>query len=607
MTDELLPYYNKELAYIRNLGAQFAKKHPKIAGRLKISEDTVEDPHVSRLIESFAFLTARIRHKLDDSFPELTDALLGVLYPDYQTPLPSSSIMQITPQDDASAGYSVPKHTELETFDNRGEACYFRTTSDTTVWPVTIKDVRLMGLPFTAPSSHVKNKANAVLKIELECAAEEMTFAELNPDKLRFFIKGQDQHTYKLHEIIQNSTLGVALATSNSDADAIHLDSDSILPFGFDEDEKLLPYSHRSFSGYRLLAEYFLFPQKFLFFELDNLSGNLSRFENRLEVYIYLGQTQNELEQTISKENLALNCTPIINLFKQRAEPILLTDMVQEYHVVPDIRQPDANEVHTITRVSAVSPEDKEYEFKPFYGTHREHRDTSKDFYWHARRESSEWAGGQLETGTEVHLSLIDLNFTTVTPGKRWTLNIDTLCTNRNLPNHLPFGSGKPEIQLVDGTPEITELQCMTPPTKTKRPGLKENTRWQLMSHLTLNHFSSDDGLQVLKETLKLYDFANAEDSIALIDGITAIETGTVTSRVHQHGRIGVCQGTSVLVEFDESQYSGNSYYLLASILDKFFSQFCTINSFTKFSARLRGKERPFATWPPRSGTQELI
>ncbi len=611
MSEDLLPYYNKELGYIRKLGAEFAKKHPKIAGRLKIGEDSVEDPHVSRLIEGFAFLTARIRHKLDDSFPELTDALLGVLYPDYQAPLPSMSIIQATAKEEASGSYFIEAGTELETIQIQGESCYFQTTYNTDVWPIEITEAKLMGMPFSSPPNPIKNKANAVLKLKLKCVSSQQSFEDLNPTSLRFFIKGQEQHTHKLYELIHNNCIGISLANSQTDSSPLNIKASQLQPVGFKDEEAALPFSHRSFPGYRLLAEYFLFPEKFLFFDICGLKDKFDIIENDLEIYIYLSQTITELEQNITKDNFALNATPIVNLFKQRAEPILLTDMVQEYRVIPNIRKPDANEVHSITKVSAVSPDDQEYEFQPFYGTHKNTTNISKDednqLFWHVRRESSEWSGGKLDAGTEIYLSLLDINFRTVTPGKRWTLNIETTCTNRNLPNHLPYGGGQPAIQLIEGTPEITNLQCLTAPTKTRRPELKENTRWQLISHLTLNHFTGEKGLQVLKDTLRLYDFVDSAESKSLIAGVTGIKTKTISTRIHSNNRIGIAQGTSICVEFDESQFVGSGLFLFAAILDHFFAQFCTLNSFTKFSAIHRGKDKPFCEWPPRSGTQELI
>lgn len=607
MSEELLPYYNRELAYVRRLGADFAKRYPKIAGRLRIGEDQIEDPHVSRLIEAFAFLTARIRHKLDDGFPELTDALLGVLYPDYQAPLPSMSILQFVPQNDLAGPVTIERGEMLETLPVHGEPCTYQTSFPTRIWPLKISNVRLQGAPFAAPSSPARSKANAILKIELQTLTDDIKLSDLDIDQLRFFIKGQEQHTFKLFELIMNNTLGISIAESHQDEMADHLPSCAIKAVGFDEEEAVLPWSQRSFSGYRLMAEYFLFPQKYLFFDLTQLKNKLVRYDNRVEITLFLSQTQSELEHAISPDNLALNATPIINLFKRRAEPFSLDDAVDEYHIIPDIRRQDAFEVYSVDRVSATCPNMEPIDFLPFYGSHRSFDEENANQFWHVRRESAEWAGARMDEATETHISLVDLTFELFKSEQPWTLNIETTCLNRNLPNRLPFGAGQPQMQLLNGMPEIAKLQCLTPPTPTRRPVLRDQSRWQLITHITLNHFSDDDGLDLLKQTLSLYDFVDEDHTRNLVDGITALSTRPMTARVNRQGRAAICQGTAIEVELDEPQFSGSGLFLFASVLDRFFARYCTINSFTKLTVKLRNKTNPLVKWPPRSGTAELI
>src|SRR3984957_1691670 len=153
MSESLLPYYNRELAAIRSLAAEFALAHPKVAGRLRLSPDSVDDPHVARLLEGVAFLGARVQHRLDDEFPELTDALLGVLYPHYLAPFPSCAIVQFECQPDLGGPLRLPAGMSMETEPVRGEACRFRTAWEQTIWPIEIEAVRLSGLPFVAPTN----------------------------------------------------------------------------------------------------------------------------------------------------------------------------------------------------------------------------------------------------------------------------------------------------------------------------------------------------------------------------------------------------------------------------------------------------------------------
>jgi type VI secretion system protein ImpG len=606
MTDELLHYYNRELAYVRRLGAEFAQKHPKIAGRLRLGPDVVEDPHVSRMVEAFAFLTARVRHKLDDGFPELTDSLLGVLFPDYQAPIPSMGIVQFTPQADLSGAYVIPQHAELETLHPQAESCRFRTCYPTTLWPIHITSARLLGQPFTAPRTAQTAQCSAVLRIELQCLNQDMRFSALKSGHIRFYLKGQAQHSYRLLELLINDCAALALASGPDDPNAVFLGPEHLRMVGFDENEAVLPYSTRTSPAHRLLAEFFAFADKFLFVDLVDIAPHLASIGNKLQLYIYLRETSTHLEQHVTADNFALGCVPVINLFAQRAEPILLSETVFEHRLVPDVRRPNAMEIHGIQRVTALSPDDERIEFVPFYGAHLLDHTQEALHFWHSRRESAEWSGGRRDEGSEVYLSLVDIDFKTRTPGQNWVLHVDTLCTNRNLPNALPFGGGQPRLQMLDGSPAVSQLQCVTPFTPTRRPVLHERTRWQLAQHLTLNHFTQDNGLAVLKSTLGLYDLVANAETKNMIEGLLALHTARVSRRVRDGGSVSIRQGIQLQVELDESRFTGTGVYLFAALLDRFFAQYCNINAFTELVTPLKGRPKQYR-WPPRSGYQELV
>src|SRR5580698_9221249 len=327
MFDELHAYYNRELGYLRKLAAEFAEQHPKIAGRLRLSGEAADDPHVERLLQGFAFIAARIHRKLDDDFPELTQGLLEILYPHYLAPIPSMAVIEL-PARPAAAG------------------------------------------------------AAGVLRLSLRCAAEGMTLSQLAPERLRFFIRPQSPHAYKLYETILNHSVSIALADHPADPAPVICSADSIRAVGFDAAESLLPYPMRSFVGYRLLTEYFAFPEKFLFFDLTGLSAkSLVSDADHLEVFIYLNRTNVELERAVSAESLALGCTPIVNLFRQRAEPIRLDNLAAEYRVVADARRVGATEVYAIESVTASAPDGQARTFEPFFGL----RSASEEVvaYWH--------------------------------------------------------------------------------------------------------------------------------------------------------------------------------------------------------------------------------
>jgi type VI secretion system protein ImpG len=608
VSDELLPYYNQELSFLRRLGAEFARTHPKIAGRLRLGPDASEDPHVERLIQAFAYLNARTRHKLEDDFPEITDALLGVLYPHYQLPIPPAAIVQfdLAPgQSELTAATTVPRHALLETETIEGEPCRFRTCYPVKLWPIDVRQATLSRPPFAAPPTPFTDQADSVLRLVLGCRSAARNFADLELDTLRFYLQGQAQHIYLLYELLLNNTLGVALASTEGLCGL--LDRDSIRPVGFDRDEGLFPYPPRSFVGYRLLTEFFTAPEKFLFIDLTGLGRRLAGAGNQLEIYFFLNRTSQALEQNLSADTFRLGCTPIVNLFSQRAEPIQLTHTEWEYRVVPDARRPRAFEVYSVDRVTALSPDGDTVEFQPFFST--KHEGAPQTPYWHATRRPAAASEDQPDHGTEVFLSLVDPDFQVSAPAG-WTIDVETTCLNRDLPHRLPFGGGQPHLQLSEAGALVGRVQCLTPPTPTLRPALKYGATWRLISHLSLNHLSlvdGEEGAQGLREILRLYNFADSEESRALIAGVSRVESRRVVARLPGERGDAVCRGVEATVYFDEQRFAGSGLFLFASVLERFLALYCSINSFSRLTACVEGRKGVLRRWPARMGEKVLL
>jgi type VI secretion system protein ImpG len=606
MVDDLLPYYDRELSYIRRLAAEFAVSHPKIAGRLRLTQDAVEDPHVARLIEAFAFLTARIRRKLDDDLPELTEALLNVLYPHYLSPIPSMAIMQASCPNDLAGSSVVPARVDVETEPLAGESCRFRTCYSTTLWPITIEAASLRGLPLVAPANPFASGTVAVLRLTLRCLAPDMTFTKLAPDRLRFYLRGQSQHALSLYELIFNNAVSLAVADSATDASPVILRPECIQPVGFDQGDGMLPYPARSFVGYRLLTEYFTFPEKFLFFDLTQLSAKiLLDAKNKLDVFIYLNKTSAELERSVTAESFALGCTPIVNLFRQRAEPIHLTRSVSEYRVVPDARRPGVTEVFSVDSVVATAPDGTETPFMPFYSVkHAAAAHDQRAFWFPARR-----AAADRVPGTETFLSLVDLDFNPSVPADT-ILSVETTCLNRDLPSRLPYGGGHPYLQLVEPSAGVASLHCITPPTPTVRPPLRNRALWRLISHLSLNHLSvtrGDSGAEALREILKLYDFRDSSETRVAIGSVLDVHSRRSTARAPSADMGAFCRGLDIEIVFDEQRFVGNGLFLLAAVLERFLALYGSINSFTRLTVRLEGRPGVLRRWLPRAGEQVLL
>lgn len=610
MNDELLKYYNRELTYIRRMGAEFAEQYPKIAGRLRISEENVEDPHVSRLIEAFALLTAQIRQKLDDSFPELTDALLGQLYPDYQAPVPAVSVLKLTSQNLSTSGITVKRGTEFETQVEGLKPCTFQACYDTDVWPIDVVAAEFKNAPFHAPKPPGQLTAKALLKLNLACEFENTAMHELAVPALRFYLHGQRHHVYRLYELMLSKLISIGIAPAGKPEAMRFISARHLQGVGFADDQQVVPYSQRSFAGYRLLIEQFLCPEKFLFVELQQLDPSWPGIADKFELYLYLSEGAEELERHITADSLLLGCSPVINLFRQKLEPVNLEASKYEYRLVPRYLDADVCEVITIEQVQAFDPFGNEVTLNPYYSQGHPDYLQQQDMFWHSRREFADWAGGYSEAGTEVYLSVIDRKFKGVnaaeTP-KDWVIQVQALCSNRNLPSYLPFGGGEPRFTIRKHADVIKEIRCLLAPTNSVRPALQEASRWQLVNHLTLNHFTGEQALQRLKETLQLYDFRCTPETKALIDGICTLKITPGTARVTQQGRVAVCSGSDILLEFSQAAYAGSGIYFFANVLDVFFAQYATINSYTRLMVKLKEHEQLYHTWPARCGTKVLL
>ncbi len=610
MTDELLPFYQRELSFIRKMGAEFAEDHPEAASALRLGPDSCEDPHVERMIMAFAYLAARIRHKLDDDFPEVTTGLLDVLYPHYLAPIPSMAIVEFQldrGQAGLAEGYPIARGKELETEPIAGEPCRFRTAYPVTLWPLEVTSASLGRLP---PSEeHAPEGATAALRIELQCFSKEMTFSKLKAERLRFFLNGQAQHVFALYELVLNNALDVTLANSGNDPHPVRLGKGCLRPVGFDEEEGILPYSRRSFPGYRILSEYFTFPQKFCFFDVEGLTPSLvSRLGSKVELRLYLNRTTTDLEQNVSGETFRMGCTPIVNLFFKRAEPISLTHVESEYRVFPDRRRPLAMEVYSVDRVTATSQTGEQVEYHPFYSfKHAAARD-GRQAFWHSSRRPAGRMHERGDPGTEVYLSLVDLESTTLSPAG-WVLDVETTCLNRDLPKRLPFGGGRPSLRLGDGGP-FSRIACLTAPTPTLRPPPRKGALWRVISHLSLNHLSIADAQespQALKEVLKLYDLTDSAETRSKIDGLLKVGSRRVTRPLSSERGRQFCRGVEVNVLFDEGRFSDNSLILFASVLERFLALYCSVNSFSQLVVGTKERKGVLRAWPPRAGDRTLL
>ncbi|CAN5802768.1 type VI secretion system baseplate subunit TssF [soil metagenome] len=609
MRDDLLAYYNGELAFLRELGAEFAARYPRVAGRLQLEAGKCEDPHVERLLEGVALLTARVRQKLDDEFPEITEALLEVLNPQDLRPLPSMAIAQFSPGPDASklaGGYTVPSGTKLTSEPVEGAPCRFRTTYPTTLWPLTIAEARLH--PDRVVVSGKPSGAVALLRLELR-ASPGTEVAASGVDRLRFYLNGDSPTVHALYEMLLCRVCQVQARgrRPGGEEESLILGPEPIRPVGFAQDEGMVPYPARSFPGYRLLQEYFAFPEKFLFFDLvglDRLAGR--EWVGPVEILIFLDGVP-RADLNVNAANFRLGCAPIVNLFPLTAEPISLDQARYEYRLVPDINRPLATEIYAIESVSSTSSFLGEPEpIEPFYALRRDDNGPGRSrLYWVAHRRPSRRRNDE---GLEVDISFVDPEFTPKRPADK-TITVRSLCTNRDLPARLPFGGDQGNLQMEAPGP-IGRVRCLSKPSPSLRPPLGRQAHWQLISHLSLNHLSivdEEEGAEALRTILRLYDWADSAVTRQQIAGITRVSSRRVAARTGRTIGNAACLGIEVELEFDESHFVGSGALLFAGVLERFFGMYASINSFTRLVARSRQREGILKRWPPRGGERSPL
>ncbi len=603
MRDELLPYYERELTFFRQMGAEFASRYPKIAGRLQLEKDRCEDPHVERMIEGFALLAARIHQRLDTDFPEISEALLGVLYPHYLAPIPSMAVVQLDidpEQGKLTTGHRIDRGATLFSKPVNGYPCRFRTCYEVDLWPLAVSAADL-----EAPARlKVPVSAGQVLRLELRRLGGGSLSELTDFSALRFHLSGEGPLVAALYELLFNNVRSVlARSLGDSTTPFTTLPPDCLAPVGFAPEESLLPFPDRSLEAYRLLLEYFTLQEKFHFFDLTRLEDvPRPAGSDRLEVVIVLEQPV-RLAQPVGAENFRLGCTPVVNLFPQRAEPIRLDHTRTEYRVVPDARRQGSLEVYSVESMTASSATMTEpVRYEPFYSIqHSSARDEGRT-YWHAQRRPSERRN---DPGTEVSLTLVDVGFQPVaTSGE--TLLVDTWCTNRDLPAKLPFGGEGGEFQL-EGAAPLKRIRCLTKPTEPLRPPLHSKLLWRLISHLSLNYLSLADGPDAFREILRLYDFTDSAAVQQRIDGIVGIESRRVVARPRSMPWDGFCRGVEVAITFDEEKYVGTGLFLFASVLERFLALYASVNSFVQVVAKTTQREEPLRQWPPRVGSRILL
>lgn len=366
---EMLDHYQRELSYLRHSGAAFAQRYPKVANRLQLSGDESPDPHVERLLESFAFLTARLQQNVENDFPEITTALLGVLFPQFTTPIPAMTVAKFEVDPDQAkitSGHPIARETQLFAETGQGIVCRFRTCYPVTLWPVKISQAVFEPTDKYDFLDDAPDIAT-VLRLRVETLGDPLSDLEMT--SLRFYLNGVPTTTSDIYELLFAHLKRVAILVDDEKRPR-YLPDSAVRPVGLEQDEAVMPYPDQGHPGYRLLMEYFSYPEKFHFFDVEGL--DTSKAARHFDILFLLDQPKPR-RLSLAEDTFQLGCAPVINLFRKTSEPIRLDHRRTEYRLSPDLRREDTTEIHSIERVSASSDASTELEIVAPYFAYDHH------------------------------------------------------------------------------------------------------------------------------------------------------------------------------------------------------------------------------------------
>lgn len=608
--EDLLPYYERELAFLRQHSREFAERYPKLAAQLLLSGEACDDPHVERMIQSFALMSARVSKKLEDSYPQFTEAFLNVLYPHYLRPFPSCSIASFEYHGgELSSAGSIARGTLLRSRPIKGAICKFRTAWDLQLHAVSIAAVDFD--PIASAPSEVKLPVgcNAILSVNLVWQGDISRKASTE-GKLRVYIDAEPSLASALRDVLFLKTKKTYVA--GPDEHWLATATNLIGEVGFAPEEALIDMPETAHGAYRYLTEYFCFPEKFNFFDID-LAGIPARLKNEtcLSLHFALDNLRadsdaSRLLQSLTVQNLRLACVPVINLFTLHGDPIRVSYRQSSYPVVADSRQAYAHEIYSIDsvkRVRQTAHGESVTEFRPFFSLrHGETPDRSGD-YWYAQRDP---LLAESSPGYETSLSIVDVDFDPVLP-KTDVLSLELTCTNRDLPTLMSVGVASGDL-FLDGGSSIRSIRLLRKPTQPYRFDHRGDAQWRLVSHLSLNHLSlTGSGLSAFQEMLTLYDLPRSATVRRQIEGVRAISQAEKT--VWMPGKPFACfvRGVEVTLTIDESSFVGSGLDVFVRCIDRFLGLYVSLNSFIQLVVVSSRSGEELVRCAPRNGDSTLV
>lgn len=603
--DELFAQYERELVTMRQLCREYAERYPKVAAKLQLGGEACDDPHVERLIQSVALLCARVSKRLDDAYPQFTEALLNLLFPHYLRPFPSCAIARFLPAAAGGTG-TIPRGTLLESAPVRGVHCRFQTAYDVAPAPAAITSARFDAVIRAPSPTWVAPGVTAAIGIEFAAPVPAGT-----PAPMRIYLDGDASFCAALRDALFMRTAS-AYVQEGANGAWIPLATIPVAAVGFGDDDALIPFDARSHRAYRLLAEYFAFPEKFNFVDIDvaalraRLPSDCTGFTLHLALAgIAPGSDQARMLAGLSAQSLLTGCTPVVNLFRQPGVPVGYTQRTAEYSVLAHPAHASGYEVYSVDRVHMVRQRGKDtapIEFRPFYALRHGEGDAHKGRYWILRHDDTL---AVTSPGHEKVIALVDTHGEPLEV-EQTTLSIDLTCTNRDLPCLLKCGSADGDLA-IPGAAQGGRIHFLRRPTRPHRLANGQGAHWRLISHLTLNHRAlALEGADGLREMLALYDVTGSAVSRRQIAGVVGLDHAETTAWIRHKRGASLAHGTEVRLTIDEEAFVGAGLHLFVQVIDQFFALYVQMNGFIELVILSNQTGEELFRCKPRSGSMPL-
>ena len=575
--NEILRYYEAEMRYLREAGKELAQAFPDRARELGLERVGVRDPHVERLLEGFAFLMGRLRHKLDDELPELTEGLVSMLWPHYLRMIPSLAILELIPEVGAlqkhetlEAGLeatSDPVDTESNTSDAAIE-CVYRTTQAVDLYPLALSEAGV----------YAREDGRSVIRLRfaIQTQAER---ERLRVPRLRLYLNADRPVALALYAALTAKPVAMQVRVPGWPEDRpgapMQMAGLRVAPAGFAADERLWPKAENSFGGYQLLLEYFTFPEKFMFVDLLGLDIQaIPASATSLDVEIVLDRPYPD-DMRFNADNVRLYCTPVINLFPVSADPVTVTQHETEYRVRARAEHGSLVDIYSVDAVQYFE-RGRRYEYVPFAAfRHRGGmlRHDMPERYYHTRMRRG--PSGRFDTWIVLGGHAWDQAKTPAALPTE-TLSLSVTGTNGMLPRRALREAGITRMR--GGFTSIGAVRNLTAPTLPVYPPTGDRFQWRVLSHLAPNYLSLLDA-EILRGSLALYDWTDGELNSRRINAITDVRHRPLSKLV----KGGLMRGVEITVTLDAGRFAGNGdLELFGSMLNRFLGLYATLNLYTR-------------------------